>query len=220
MKHADILSACHDELFTAVLADALDSLGYRNQAVAPGLTPLSEGMRIVGFARTGIYMSICHDDQDVNVYENEIRLIDDLASDDVPVLACNGNLNISPWGELLTTRAQYLGSAGCITDGCVRDVETIRKLGFPVFSGGTNPVDTKYRGKMMWSDVPVKIGGVTINSGDLVMADDDGIVFVPVSKIEETIGLGLEKVRAESIVRQQLRNGVTLADVFASHGVL
>jgi regulator of RNase E activity RraA len=203
-----------------VLADALDSLGYHNQALAPGLIALSEEMRIVGFARTGIYMTIYHDDENVNVYENEIRLIDDLAKGDVPVLACNGDLNISPWGELLTTRAQYLGAAGCITDGCVRDVKTIRELGFPVFSAGTNPVDTKHRGKMMWADFPATIGGVTVKSGDLVMADHDGIVFVPAPKIDETIALGLEKVRAESAVRQQLRDGVSLADVFASHGIL
>lgn len=220
MKNAESLKACREELFSAVLADALDSLGLHNQTMAPGLRPLSENMQVVGFARTGLYMAISHDDTDVNVYENEIRMIDDLAKDDVAVLACNGDLNISPWGELLTTRAQYLGASGCITDGCVRDSKVIRELGFPVFSGGTNPVDTKFRGKMMWVDVPAKIGGVTVNSGDLVVADHDGIVFVPALRIEETVKLGLEKVRAESVVRQQLIDGVSLEEVFAKHGIL
>lgn len=212
--------ACRDELYCAVLADALDAQGLHNQAVAPGLAPLSEDMRIVGFARVGIYMPIYHDDENVNVYENEIRLIDDLKADDVPVLACNGNLNISPWGELVSTRAQYLESAGCITDGCVRDVAAIRKIGFPVFSGGRNPVDTKYRGKMMWADIPAQIGGVTVNSGDLVMADLDGIVFVPSGVIKETIVRSLEKVRTETKVRQQLLDGISLVDVFSEHGIL
>jgi len=220
VEKSEILSVCRDELFTAVLADGLDGLGRHNQTAAPGLTPLSEDMRIVGFARVGIYMPIYHDDENVNVYENEIRLIDDLQKDDVAVLACNGNLNISPWGELVSTRASYLGAAGCITDGCVRDVKEINKIGFAVFSGGRNPADTKYRGKMMWWDVPGEIGGVTVNSGDLVMADHDGIVFVPSEVIEETVARSLEKVRAENIVRQQLSNGVSLADVFASHGIL
>jgi regulator of RNase E activity RraA len=220
MIKSDILGACREELFSAVIADSLDSLGYHEQAVAPGLSPLSEEMRIVGYTRVGIYMPIYHDDENVNVYENEIRLIDDLAKDDVAVLSCNGDLRISPWGELVSTRAQYLGAAGCITDGCVRDSKAIRELGFPVFSGGRNPVDTKYRGKMMWLDVPAKIGGVRVNSGDLVLADCDGIVFIPSEVIDKTIERSLEKVREESIVRQQLRDGVSLADVFASHGIL
>lgn len=220
MKNSEVLTACREELFTAALADSLDSLGWHDQAVAPGLHPLSEGMRIVGFARVGIYLPIYHDDEHVNVYEHEIRLIDDLAKDDVAVLSCNGDLRISPWGELVSTRAQYLGAAGCITDGCVRDSKVIRELGFPVFSGGTNPVDTKHRGKMMWADVPAIIGGVRVNSGDLVMADYDGIVFVPSHLIEETIDRSLSKAREESEVREELRNGVSLADVFSSHGIL
>lgn len=220
MKKSDILKACREELFSAVLSDSLDSLGYHEQAVAPGLSPLSEEMRIVGYARVGIYMPIYHDDENVNVYENEIRLIDDLARDDVAVLSCNGDLGICPWGELVSTRAQYLGAAGCITDGCARDSKAIRELGFPVFSAGTNPVDTKYRGKLMWMDVPARVGGVKVNSGDLVVADHDGIVFVPSEVIDRTMDLALRKVRKESMVRQQLREGVSLADVFARHGIL
>jgi len=220
MNKMDVLTACRTELFSAAIADSLDAIGYHKQAAMPGLSPLSEDMTIVGFVRTGIYMPIYHDDEHVNVYENEIQLIDDLKPDEVPVLACNGNLNISPWGELVSTRAQYLGAAGCITDGCTRDVKTIKKMGFPVFSAGRNPVDTKYRGKMMWADVPAEICGVSIASGDLVVADFDGIVFVPAEHIETVVARSLEKVRAENIVRQQLTDGVSLADVFARHGIL
>lgn len=220
MKTSEILSACREELFTAALADALDAVGFYNQTAKPGINALSDEMRVVGFARTGIYMPIFHDDENVDVYGNEIALIDSFTENDVAILACNENLNISPWGELLSTRAQFLKAAGCITDGSVRDVKIIREMGFPVFSGGTNPLDTKYRGKMMWADVPVKIGGALVNSGDLVMADEDGIVFVPKSVLEEVVTGALEKARAETVVRKQLRDGVSLAEVFASHGIL
>ena len=156
----------------------------------------------------------------MNVYENEIRLVDDLKRDDVPVISCDGNLRIAPWGELLSTRAQVLGSAGCITDGSVRDVRDIRRMGYPVFAGGRNPADTKHRGKMMWTDVPCVLGGVRVNSGDMVIADADGIVFVPSGRIEEAVDGALAKVRAENTVREELRAGATLADVFARHGIL
>lgn len=220
MNREAILKTCAEELNSAVVSDTLDSLGHRRQAVLPGLSPIEDGMRVVGFARVGVYMPIYHDDATVNVYEHEIRLVDDLKPGEVPVFACNGNTRISPWGELLSTRAQYLGAAGCITDGCVRDVAMIRKMGFPVFSAGRNPVDTKYRGKMMWSDVPCVIGEVEVHSGDLVIADHDGIVFIPSGLINKVMAKALEKVRAESTVRQELRNGATLVEVFDRHGIL
>ncbi len=220
MDRTELLKICGAELYTAVLADTLDSMGFRRQAVQAELAPLQPDMRIAGFARVGIYMPIYHDDADLNVYEHEIRLVDDLKAGDVAVLACNGNRRIVPWGELLSTRARYLGAAGCITDGCVRDVAMICKLGFPVYSHGRNPVDTKYRGKMMWTDVPAVIGEVEVSSGDLVLADADGIVFVPARLIEPVVAQALLKVRAESTVRAELSSGATLVEVFARHGIL
>lgn len=216
----DILETCKAELYSAVVCDTLDSIGLRHQAVAPGLSPLAEGMTIFGYARVGLYMPIYHDDDQVNVYEHEIALVDDLAPGDVPVISCNGNLGIAPWGELLSTRARYLKSAGCITDGCVRDVPMIRAMGYPVFSGGRNPVDTKFRGKMMWYDVPCDLGGVMVNSGDLVIADLDGIVFVPGDRVGEVVAGALGKVRSENTVRDELRAGHSLAEVFDRHGIL
>ncbi|SMY08907.1 RraA family protein [Flavimaricola marinus] len=219
-ERLDILEVCAKELYSAVVCDTLDSIGLRDQAVAPGLEPLATDMTIFGFARVGIYMPIYHDDDQVNVYENEITLVDSLAPGEVPIISCNGNRSIAPWGELLSTRAQVLKSAGCITDGCVRDVKLIKEMGYSVFSAGRNPVDTKYRGKMMWLDVPCVIGGVTVNSGDLVIADLDGIVFVPRGRIDEVIEGALAKVRSENTVRDELRAGRSLAEVFASHGIL
>jgi len=215
-----LIETCRAELYAAVVSDTLDAMGLRQQVVAPGLHPIADGMRICGFARTGLYMPIYHDDETVKVYEHEIRLIDDLAPGEVPVISCNANKMISPWGELLSTRAHYLGSAGCITDGCVRDVKMIRDMGYPVFAAGTNPMDTKYRGKMMWLDVPCIIGGVTVNSGDLVIADLDGIVFVPAGVIVPAVEGALAKVRSENRVRDELRAGASLTDVFARYGIL
>jgi regulator of RNase E activity RraA len=216
----EILETCRTELYSAVVCDTLDSLGLRNQSVAPGLEPLSEDMTIFGYARVGLYMPIYHDDSDVNVYEHEIALVDDLKPGEVPIISCNGNLAIAPWGELLSTRAQFLKSAGCITDGCVRDASMIRDMGFPVFSGGRNPVDTKYRGKMMWYDVPCVFGGVLVKSGDMVIADHDGIAFIPSEKVEEVVAGALEKVRSENTVRDELRAGSSLTEVFEKHGIL
>jgi len=208
------------KLYTAVIADTLDSLGYHKQVLTPGILPLDPSLKLCGLARVGLYMPIYHDDDTVNVYENEIVLVDSLKEDEVPVLCCHGNQKIAPWGELLSTRSSYLKAAGCLTDGCIRDSDMIREMKFPVFSKGTNPVDTKFRGKMMMADVPGEIGGVRIQSGDLVFGDNDGVVVVPSNIISEVANKALEKVNSENTVRDEIKEGNKLKDIFEKHGIL
>ena len=208
------------KLYTAVIADTLDSLGFHRQVLTPGILPLDSSLILCGLARVGLYMPIYHDDETVNIYEHEILMIDSLKEDEVPVLCCHGNQNISPWGELLSTRAAYLKSAGCLTDGCVRDSDMIRKIKFPVFSKGTNPVDTKYRGKMMMADVPAEIGNVRVESGDLVFGDNDGVVVVPKKIIIQVADIALDKVNTENTVRDEIKKGHDLVSLFAKYKIL
>jgi 4-hydroxy-4-methyl-2-oxoglutarate aldolase len=91
---------------------------------------------------------------------------------------------------------------------------------FPVYSAATNPVDTKYRGKLMLYDVPGEIAGVRVESGDLVFGDLDGIVIVPRAVLREALDKALAKVSAENIVRDEIRAGGSLVDIFARHGIL
>jgi len=214
------LKEYREKLYTAVIADTLDSLGYHNQVLTPGIFPLDSSLKLCGLARVGLYMPIYHDDETVNVYEHEIVLVDSLKENEVPVLCCHGNQKIAPWGELLSTRSSYLKAAGCLTDGCIRDSDMIREMKFPVFSKGTNPVDTKFRGKMMMADVPGEIGDVRIESGDLVFGDNDGVVIIPSNIISEVANKALEKVNGENTVRDEIKEGNKLTDIFEKHGIL
>lgn len=216
----DLVSTCKQQLYAAVIADTLDSLGYHNQIVTPGIKALDPTLSLCGMARVGLYMPVYHDDEDMRVYEKEIALVDSLQQEEVAVLVCHGNQRISPWGELLSERAAFLGAAGCLTDGCIRDSDKILEMKFPVYSNGTNPADTKYRGKMMMSDVPGEIGGVRVESGDMVFGDIDGIVIIPQKIIRETVEKALQKVAAENTVRDEIRKGEPLADIFARHKIL
>ena len=81
---------------------------------------------VCGWARAGLYFAIYHDNETVNVYEHELKLIDSLKQDEVPVLICHVLKHIAPCGELLSTLASYLKAGGSITDGSVRDVLMIR----------------------------------------------------------------------------------------------
>lgn len=208
-------------LYTAVLSDVLDDFGLPNQAMAPFVRPLDEGQKLVGYARTGLFMNTYSVREGENPYEIEIALIDDLKPNDVAVLGCAGpTQRIAPWGELLTTASMKRGAVGCVTDGLVRDVRHIRSLGFPVFHGGIGPLDSRGRGKMMAYDLPIQCGGVSVKPGDLVFGDVDGVVVVPKVVTAEVVQAAMRKVTSENKTRQELENGLLLADVYAKYGVL
>ena len=219
-EEAALLDRARRRLYSAALADALDEHGVHRSALPSTIRPLDEGLVLCGFARTGLYARIYHDAPALDVYEHEIALVDDLRPGEVVVLACDGNRMIAPWGELLTTRARVLGAAGLVTDGAVRDVRAIRAAGFPVHCGGANPVDTRHRGKMMLTDVPVEIGGVPIAPGDLVFGDVDGVVVAPRALIEDVLPAALRKAEAENGMRDDLRAGMSLREAFCKHGIL
>ena len=216
----DFIATLRARLYTAVLSDVLDELGYRNQALPAHIRPLDESLNMAGFARTGIYREVYRVVPDENPYELEIALVDDLKRDDVAVLGCGGSTRIAPWGELLTTASRARGAAGCLTDGYVRDIRQIRALQFPVFHGGIAPLDSKGRGQIAEIDVPIHIAGVAVAPGDLVFGDADGVIVVP--RVVEAAALekAFAKVDGEDRTREELAKGAKLADVFARHRIL
>ncbi len=208
-------------LSAAILSDVMDSLGLQRRAMKPFVRPLDESRILVGRARTGLYMPAYALREGENPYEVEIALVDDLQPGDVVVLACNGPTDrIAPWGELLSTASMARRAAGCVTDGLVRDVRQIREMGFPVFHGGIGPLDTKARARMVDRDVRVECGGVSIESGDLVFGDVDGVVVIPRAHEHAVLGKALDKVTGENHTRDALRTGEPLASVFRRFGIL
>jgi regulator of RNase E activity RraA len=208
-------------LCAAVLSDVMDSLGLVQRAMKPFVRPLDDASVLIGRARTGLYMPVYSVRDGENPYEVEIALVDDLKPRDVVVLACDGPTErIAPWGELLSTASMVRGAAGCITDGLVRDVRQIRAMGFAVFHGGIGPLDSKGRARMVERDVRVECGGVSIEPGDIVFGDVDGVVVIPRAHERAVIEKAMEKVTGESHTRDALRKGETLGEVFKRFGIL
>jgi regulator of RNase E activity RraA len=208
-------------LSSAILSDVMDSLGLSHRAMKPFVRPLDESHVMVGRARTGLYMPAYSLRDGENPYEVEIALVDDLQPHDVVVLACNGPTDrIAPWGELLSTAAQARAASGAVIDGLVRDVRQIREMNFPVFHGGIGPLDTKGRARMVDRDVRVECAGVSIDSGDWVFGDVDGVVVIPRSHENDVLELALAKVQGENLTREALLKGESLASVFARMKIL
>jgi regulator of RNase E activity RraA len=154
------------------------------------------------------------------LHQFEIRLVDSLQPGEIPVFACTNPSRIAPWGELLSTAAKARGAVGALMDGCTRDIRAIRAMGFPVFHGGIAPLDSKGRGRIMALDVPIECAGVTVNPGDLVVGDADGVVVIPQSIEERVLAIAFDKVKGEHSTLQDLQRGDRLADVFARYGIL
>jgi regulator of RNase E activity RraA len=208
-------------LYSAVLSDVLDALGYPHQAMLPFVRPITDDAVLFGPARTGLYISVFEVLPDENPYEVEIELVDDLKPGEIAIFACNGpTVRLAPWGELMTTAAMQRRAGGFITDGLVRDVRAIRELKFPVFHGGIGPLDSRGRGKMVERDVRVECGGAPIRSGDLVFGDIDGVVVIPGAVAEQAVELALHKINGENTTRDEIRKGVLLGDVYKKYGVL
>lgn len=214
------LPAGWEHLFAAVVSDALDTVGMPGQAMSPRMRPLDDNLKLVGRARTGAYMEVPFVAEGVNPYELEIAIVDDLKPGDIAVFSCGGSNRIAPWGSLLSTASVMRGAAGCITDGFVRDVLEIRRLKLPVFAGGIAPLDSRGRGQIMATDVPVICDGVKVHPGDLIVADVDGVVVVPQAVEADVLRVALEKIGGENNTMRELREGRLLADVYARYGVL
>jgi 4-hydroxy-4-methyl-2-oxoglutarate aldolase len=208
-------------LYTPVVSDVLDSCGLIHQVLRPFVRPLDDTLVLFGRARTGRYERVTAPSQRRNPYELEMDLVDSLHLGEVAVLACGGPTEtIAPWGELLTTAARVRQSAGCVTDGLVRDAGRIRAIQFPVFHGGIGPLDTKHRAEMVEKDTTVTIAGVSVSPGDWILGDIDGVVVIPADRSEQVFRAALEKIAAEDATRAELEAGHSLREVFARHGVL
>ena len=205
-------------LYTAVVSDALDQLGARQQAMREYLRPLYPSCKFAGWARTIMCSDLYHIPDDP--YGIEIAAVDSLCTGEVAVVGTQRSVRNAPWGELLSTASRARGARGAIIDGLVRDVQKIEELGFPVFASGIKPVDSMGRGWVTAYNVPVECGEVLVHPGDFVFADFDGVVVIPKTMVAKVIDLAADKVRREDSSRAELMKGAYLRDVFQKYGVL
>jgi 4-hydroxy-4-methyl-2-oxoglutarate aldolase len=203
-------------LYTPVVADVLDRLGYRDQSLRADIRPLSAGMVAAGVART-VRTVPAPELAPAEPYKGEMAAVDALGPGDVMVVS---ECDWSFWGELLSTAARYRDCHGVVIDGYTRDTRAIIAMGFPVFCRGIHPADSLGRLDVVEHDVPIHCGGVLVRPGDLVLADDDGVVIIPQGIAEQAIGLAEEKVRGENLVRKALAEGMTVTEAFRRYGVL
>lgn len=166
---------------------------------------LIPGSKVAGPAKT----VICAQDDNRGVHE----ICSVIEPGDIAVLTMPEAAPVALIGELLVTQLQVAGAAGILCDASVRDVETLRDMGLPIWTKwirarGATKDD---RGQV---GVPVSIGGTTIENGDVVIMDADGIATVPARAVDEAVELGIAREEKEAGLRERWRSGEQSYDAY------
>ena len=212
------LQEIHDRLYSAVISDALDSLGFRDQSIRTELRPYTGINKLVGRCKTTLWADMYHPDPEP--YALELKAVDSCLPGQVLIAAAGGSSRSGIWGELLSTAAMNSGCRGAIIHGAIRDVYKMREMQFPVFATSTCVYDSLDRQRVIDLDVPVELGGVAVHPDSLVFADEDGIVVVPMEVEVEAIERAMQKVKAENITRDAIRNGMKALEAYNKYGIL
>lgn len=214
----DYLDGISKQLYSSVLADILDEAGHRHQVIRPEVRPLYPGARVAGRAATMLAVEVSELPKEP--YRLLLELLDGLRPGEVVVGAVQASNRAALWGELLSTHTRAKGGRGAVLDGLSRDSWGIVEMKFPVFATGLTPADSKGRLEVIAIRGTIPVGGVSVANGDLVVADDDGCVVVPAAIEDEIVAKAMAKVSGEDKMRDVLRKGANLKEVFEEYGIL
>jgi 4-hydroxy-4-methyl-2-oxoglutarate aldolase len=187
----DIVTA-FEEIPTTCISDTMQGLNNMD----PSIKPLKEEYRVAGRAYT----------VKMPVGDNEcvLRAIREAKPGDILVVDAKGDTYRTIAGDFIIGLAQTLGIKGIVTDGVIRDIIGIKKLNFPVFCKGTTVAASAKAG---WGqvNVPISCGGTSVNPGDIIVADADGVVVIP-KDIEEDV---LKKAKEKLIFDQEREDKIS-----------
>ena len=204
MTSKELILTAYEALDSAAVSDALDALG-----LAPGqagFLPVWGHPKIVGFAVT-VQLEPYVPPSGAHICTTAVAGATDA---DVIVVANDGRTDVSCWGGLLSLGAMLKGARGVVADGACRDVNEAREMGFPVFAKGRIPATARGRLQQLSTGEPVPFGNVTVTAGDLIFADETGVVVVPRINAEEVLETAQAIAAREQAVAADLRSGVPL----------
>lgn len=222
----ELITLIRQELYTAVVGDIMDKMGYTHQFLPPQIRPLRDDMFLAGRAMTVLEADVCENHQTEGnnpllkrSFGLMLEALDDLKENEVYI--CSGSSpEYALWGELMSARAIRCGAAGAVVNGYSRDTKGILAQDFPCFSYGPYAQDQAPRGKVIDYRVPIEIAGTKVNNGDMVIGDIDGVCVVPSEIEEEVFTRALEKARGERMVLKKIKEGMRARDAFDQFGIM
>jgi regulator of RNase E activity RraA len=196
-------------LDACAVSDALDTLGLPGAVV--GIRPLWPVDRVVaGRART---IQAAPRSETSGGTHIASPVIASAAEGEVAVIANGGRDDVSCFGGILAEAAVQRGMAGVVIDGACRDIAESHALDLPLFGRAVVPVSARGRVVQTAMDEPVEFAGVRVESGDWVVADRSGVVFVPAADADRVVGLAERIVARERAMVEAVRAGESVEDV-------
>lgn len=205
-----------EKLYTAVIGDILDQLGYVTQFLPADVRAIAAEMKVVGRAMP-VQLAASTKVRGQG-FTNLLAALDALREGEVYV-ASGGDLECAAWGELMTAAARSRGARGAVVNAYHRDTDRILEQGWPVFSRGAYAQDAAVRSVVVDVRARIDIDGVDVSPGDLIVGDRDGVLIVPQIAEAEVLRLSVEKAQAESRVRAAIDGGASATDAFKEFGV-
>ena len=194
---------------TCAVSDALDEFGIRGAVAGSRLVSTIPGARLIGTALT-IRNSLRQDDPVIAASRKDNRMAEiechNLAEPN-DVLVIQGASGVSNMGGVGTKIGKRQGEMGAVVDGGVRDVGQSRELGYPIWSTERTPVTGKWRLEAMEINGPVVLCGIRVEPGDLVVADDTGVCFVPRERIMDVLAFAEKKSKFEQVKCDEVDRG-------------
>ena len=210
LKHLQAVStgtACGQLIKAGVLRTYMKGLS--------AIYPIGAGKRIVGRAVTARFLPAREDAPESWRSDDMYRqALDRMRPDDFLVVDGMGSDEGALVGDILSTRITFLGGVGVAVDGAARDSAGIREVGLPVFAKYLHAAPN--RPYLMNTDVnvPIQCGGVLVLPGDIILADDDGVVVIPSSLADRIASEGIASEEMELYVRKRVSEGVATSEIY------
>jgi 5-oxopent-3-ene-1,2,5-tricarboxylate decarboxylase / 2-hydroxyhepta-2,4-diene-1,7-dioate isomerase len=216
---SDELRGRLDSVAVATLSVQLRKRGLDNVSI-DGPRPLTPGTRMTGLARTLRFLPLREDLFAAHGagHNAQKRAIEALGPGEVLVMDARGEPGSGTIGDILALRAQMLGAAGVVTDGGVRDTAAVAALGLPVYAAGAHPAVLGRRHVPWETDTAIACGGTTVQPGDVIVGDDDGLVVIPPNLVEEVLADAMEQERQEEFITEQVRFGHSVEGLYPLSG--
>lgn len=205
----------YERLFTGAVNDVLRERCLLDQALPHRIKPLRDEMAVAGIAFT-IKGSKNLDMEDQ--MPQRAAMLDDLHEDAVVIWDTSEDDESAQWGEMMTRAAIQRGCRGAVVDGGIRDTRQILETGFPVFNRYRTSSAMMGRFKMVGWQLPVKIGGVAIYPGDVIMGDIDGVVVIPRDMAYDVLLRAEEIARQEGDIKRWVEDGLSANEVLDRGG--
>jgi regulator of RNase E activity RraA len=173
--------------YPASVSDAVELVTGRNGTMWHDMK-LVNGTQMVGRAVTSLVKPASPDRATPALStKHSVEMIDNARPGEVGVIVMEGTLEIAAMGNLMATAARVRGMAGMVLDGAIRDVWDIRRMGLTVYARSSSPRTAVGHYATVARNVPVECAGVTVRPGDIIVADEDGVVVVPAERAEEVL---------------------------------